>query len=85
MAFERYPYLHICTVLDQLLNLPVDNLSILNMNESDDEFIHIIVGFLVNFLKTYIVEPWYYRWNCDHLTAYFSKIKQFTYSLKLFD
>jgi hypothetical protein len=75
MAFERYPYLHICTVLDQLLNLPVDNLSILNMNESDDEFIHIIEGFLVNFLETYIEEPWYYRWNHYRISDYIAKIK----------
>ena len=52
----------------------MDNLSILNMNESYYEFIYVILGSLVNLFKTYLQEPWDYRGFCGHLITNFSKI-----------
>ena len=64
-----------------MLNLPVDNFSIINMNKSDNEFIHLIEGSLIILLKTYLDLNWDYRDNRGNIFINFSKNLQITYSL----
>jgi hypothetical protein len=64
-----------------MLNLPVDNFSIINMNKSDNEFIHAIKGSLVILLKTNLDLNWDYRDNRGNIFNNVSKNVQITYSL----